>query len=188
MTHEETNRKTKMRLANALKEKMKVKSLKKITVKELVEDCGLNRKTFYYHFEDLYDLVKWILEEEAVKVVEQFDFNSNFRDTVNFVLDYVQDNAYMLNCVYDGIGRDEMKRFLYQDFVLLINRLIDLYVVDKDINEHYKAFICDFYCEAIAGVLINWFQDMDKMNKDDVVVYLDTVLNVSIPALLEVNI
>ena len=32
------------------------KSLDKITVRDIVEDCGLTRNTFYYYYEDIYDL------------------------------------------------------------------------------------------------------------------------------------
>lgn len=52
---------TKKMLSGALKNAMKSKSLSKITVSELIEACGVNRKTFYYHFQDIYDLLKWIL-------------------------------------------------------------------------------------------------------------------------------
>ena len=43
-----------------MKELMKRKSLEKITVSDIVQNCGLNRQTFYYHFQDKYDLVNWI--------------------------------------------------------------------------------------------------------------------------------
>ena len=37
---------------------------------EIIVDCGVNRKTFYYHFEDIYAPLKWMLEEEAGNVVK----------------------------------------------------------------------------------------------------------------------
>ena len=47
---------TKAAFADALKKMMSVKPMEKITVKDLVEICGVNRQTFYYHFDDIYDL------------------------------------------------------------------------------------------------------------------------------------
>ena len=41
---------------------MEVKPIDKITVKDLVEICGVNRQTFYYHFDDVYDLLEWVFE------------------------------------------------------------------------------------------------------------------------------
>ena len=68
MTNEELSLKTKQSLAAALKNTMKSKKLSKITVTELCTVCNVNRKTFYYHFQDVYALLKWMLEQEAIEV------------------------------------------------------------------------------------------------------------------------
>ena len=46
---------------------METESFEKITVKDIVEDCGVNRQTFYYHFQDIYELLGWIYKTEAVE-------------------------------------------------------------------------------------------------------------------------
>ena len=56
---------TKKALADALKKMMAVKPIDKITVNDLVETCGVSRQTFYYHFNDVYDLLEWVFEEDA---------------------------------------------------------------------------------------------------------------------------
>ena len=56
---------TKQALAATLKQLLEKKSLDDITVKEIVEACEVNRQTFYYHFQDIYDLLGWFLEQEA---------------------------------------------------------------------------------------------------------------------------
>ena len=61
MTHEENSLRTKTALCNSLKELMKQKTFSKITVSELIRHCNITRKTFYYHFEDIYGLLKCML-------------------------------------------------------------------------------------------------------------------------------
>ena len=56
---------TKLALANSLKKLLQKKFLDDITVKEIVEDCEVNRQTFYYHFQDIYDLLRWYLSHET---------------------------------------------------------------------------------------------------------------------------
>ena len=58
---------TEKALAASLKKLLEKKTLDKITVKDITDDCGVNRQTFYYHFHDVYDLVEWIFTEEAKK-------------------------------------------------------------------------------------------------------------------------
>ena len=69
MTNEELSLHTKKQLAEALKSAMLHKSFSKISVKDIVEVCGINRKTFYYHFQDIYDLLRWTLDLEQKETV-----------------------------------------------------------------------------------------------------------------------
>ena len=59
MKYTAATKKRKQMLADSLKRAISKKSFSKVTVSEIVEDCGINRKTFYYHFEDLYDLLSF---------------------------------------------------------------------------------------------------------------------------------
>ena len=58
---------TKLALEAALKKELLTKSLDKITINELAEDCGISRMAFYYHFKDIYDLVEWVCVEEDLR-------------------------------------------------------------------------------------------------------------------------
>lgn len=46
------------------------RSLDKITINDIAEDCGINRMTFYYRFKDIYDLVEWSCVEDAAKALD----------------------------------------------------------------------------------------------------------------------
>ena len=54
-----TNR-TKLQLEEAFKKLLLEKPFHKITIKDLTDACYLSRMSFYYHFQDLYDLTEWI--------------------------------------------------------------------------------------------------------------------------------
>lgn len=186
MTHEETSLQTKTMLCTSLKKIMKHKAFSKITVSELIKDCNLNRKTFYYHFEDIYGLLKWMLEQEAFEVVRQFDLLVDYKDAFDFVIDYVNENAYFLNCIYDSVGRDQLKRFFYKDFIGLIEKIIrdTEKKLGVTIDDHYRQFLCNFYTEAIAGMLIDLFQNPDICDRDRTFEYFSVILNNSLPAVL----
>ena len=54
--------KMKYRLAEAMKNCMKKMPVEKITVKEIVAECGTTRQTFYRNFQDKYDLINWYFD------------------------------------------------------------------------------------------------------------------------------
>ena len=187
MTHSEISLQTKKKLAASLKKFMMSKSLNKITVTDIIKDCGVNRKTFYYHFEDIYDLLKWILEQEAVEVVKKFDLMVDYKEATLFVMNYVENNAHILACAYDTLGREEMRRFLYQDFISIVATTIDH--VEKElglcVEEEFKHFVCNLCTEALAGILIEWFKNPQNQHKEQIVEYLSIIFRSSLPEILK---
>lgn len=185
MKHEVTTYHTKSMLADALKRLMRTKAFAKITVSELVAACGINRKTFYYHFEDIYALLKWMLEKEALEVVKHFDLLADYESAIRFVMQYVDENDYMIGCVYDSMGREEMKRFFYTDFVGVVTLVIDAAEAKnkKKIDPSFKAYAAKFYTEALAGMLIDWAKERDKHEREKVVEHLTAIIALALKSM-----
>lgn len=186
MKHSVTSLNTKKAIAEALKKAMKTKPFSKITVSEIIKDCGINRKTFYYHFEDLYSLLKWMFEVEAIEVIKNYDLLVDSEEVICFVMDYVEKNDYIINCAYDSIGRDEMKRFFYADFIDLVSSLIDRAEQESSqfLDPDFKSFLCGFYTEALAGTLIDWIQNPTIRNREKAINYFSFILKSSLTAIL----
>lgn len=187
MTHEEATLKTKQALAASLKKLMTQKPLNKITVNEIITDCNVNRKTFYYHFTDIYDLLKWMLEQEAVEVVKSYDLRYDYEAAMRFVIDYIEKNAHILNCAYTSMGREEMKHILKKDFIEVVTSVVEGFEHELNIAlaPDYKAFVCEFYTEAMASTLVSMFANPGARSSDTLVSYVSTILKVSIPAILK---
>ena len=185
MKHTVTTYNTKKLFATSLKEAMRQKTFSKITVSEIIASCGVNRKTFYYHFEDIYALLKWMLEEEALEVVKHFDLLVNYEDAIRFVMQYVDENDYIISCAYDSIGRDEMKRFFYKDFVGVVASVIDAAEAGfkKKIDPDFKKFAAKFYTEAIAGMLIDWVKEKDKADRKKTIGYMTSIIETALESM-----
>lgn len=186
MKHEEISLNTKKALAESLKLAMKKKPFQKITVSELIHDCDVNRKTFYYHFEDIYALLKWTFEQEAIEIVKHFNLLVDYEEAINFVMDYVESNEYIIQCAYDSIGRDELKRFFSADFMEIVVSIIDgaENEAGKELETGYKEFLSLFYMEAIAGILIEWIKDRNKTNREVIIRYISTTIRDSLIAIV----
>lgn len=189
MKHEEVSLNTKKELSESLKNAMRKKPFQKITVSELIQDCGMNRNTFYYHFEDIYDLLKWTFEQEAIEVVKNFDLLVDYEEAIDFVMNYVESNEYIINCAYDSIGRDELKRFFYADFIEIVVSIIDGVEKDsgKKFEPEYRKFLISFYMEAIGGMLIEWIKDRNKKSHETVVQYFSTTIRDSLNGIVNKN-
>ena len=187
MKYEVASYNTKKTLAESLKKIMKKKNFSKITISEIIADSGVNRKTFYYHFEDIYALLKWIFENEAIEVVKHFNLAVDYEDAILFVMDYVEKNDYIISCAYDSIGRDEMKRFLYNDFIDIISSIIEYTekIYNKQLSSDYKTFLCNFYTEALAGILIDWMKHKNQLDRMQVVEYISNTIKFSLDGIFQ---
>lgn len=182
MKNERISFATKKALAFSLKKLMRRKPFSKITVKELIEDCGVNRNTFYYHFSDIYSLLQWMLTEEAIDIVKQFDLLVDYEDAIRFIMNYIDENDYIINCAFDAMGREEMKRFFYSDFISIISSLID--DADQKANMHldpdFKRFLANFYTDALAGTLIDYTKEKHNRDKEKIIRYLNEIIQTSL--------
>ena len=157
MKYEAASMRTKQALAESLKKFMRQKPFSKITVTEIVADCGVNRKTFYYHFEDIYALLRWIFEQEAVSMLERFDLIEDYEDAMKFVAGYIDENIDLLRSAYDAFGSVALGRFFHASFVGLTGKLIDS--VEQKLRRRLPAatrdYLCEFLSEAASGMMLN---------------------------------
>lgn len=146
---------TKKAIAEALKETCKVKNIEKISIADITKNCGLNRQTFYYHFQDKYELLNWIYYNELfVKVIEDISFD-NWSERIYKLLEIMKDNKYF----YVNTIKSSDKYF--KDYIFNITSVIFKEGIEKldeknKLTEESKNFISEFYSFGICGVIISW--------------------------------
>lgn len=189
MKHAEASYRTKHAMTLSLKKIMERKPLSKITISEICSDCGINRKTFYYHFQDVFGLFRWMLDQEALEVIKNADLINDYEDVLHFIIDYIDENRHLLTCAYDALGREGMKRFLNSDLkkvtLLFISEVENK--IGKYLDPHYKDFICDFYTNALTGILIDWFYSRSTLDRKEIMEYLILTIKSSLPSVIEAN-
>lgn len=186
MTNEEMSLKTKQMLSDALKEATAKKPFSKVTVSELISACNINRKTFYYHFTDIYALMKWTLEQDTLSVLEKIDLLVNTEEAIRYVVKYVEANKHIINCVFDSVGYLEMKRFFYADFIGVMRKAIDdgERRLEIKVDKEFKEFISCFYTEALAGMMLTWLQNRQTTDQEQLIQNILLVCQKTIPQLL----
>ena len=117
MKHEMNSRHTKQMLADALISLSNHKPFSKITISELVSCCNINRKTFYYHFSDIYDLLEWHLNNEVSLALSSFDSMDSIKDihtTVAYATNYMFQRSYLKNLIQDPLAREKVMLIMHK--------------------------------------------------------------------------
>ena len=104
-------------LAEALCQLLETKTLEKITVKDIVARCGVNRQTFYYHFHDVYDLMRWIFDREAAALAQSIRSNgSDWRQELRTITDVLRSKRHLVMNAYRSVNRRDLERYLMQGY------------------------------------------------------------------------
>ena len=149
---------TKRALEASLKKLLLQKPLNKITINDITEDCGVNRMTFYYHFKDIYDLVDWIMVEDAAKVLEGRQSFENWTDAFLDILHQVQDNKVLVMNVYRSVSREQVEQYLYKLLDPMLRDFVDRSAQGFTVQDADKQFVVDFYKYALVGMALEWIR------------------------------
>ncbi|MCR1952784.1 dihydroxyacetone kinase transcriptional activator DhaS [Clostridium sp. DSM 100503] len=150
---------TKKSLAKSLKKLMKVNPLHKISVKDIVKDCNVNRQTFYYHFHDIYELVEWIYKTEAIESIEEYKSYSTWIDGFYKIFLYIEDNKEFCYNTLNSLSRTHLDMYLFSVINDLLMGVINEVSSDMSVKSKDKKFMADFYTHAFEGLVIQWMKD-----------------------------
>ena len=135
---------TKRALEASLKKLLLEKPLNKITINDITEDCGVNRMTFYYHFKDIYDLVDWILMEDAAKTMEGRQSFDTWTEAFLDILHQIRDNKALVLNVYRSVGREQVEQYLYKLLDSMLKEFADRECRDITVQDDDKQLVLEW--------------------------------------------
>ncbi|BDR67623.1 TetR/AcrR family transcriptional regulator [Clostridium tetani] len=167
---------TKKELANSLKKLMSIKPLDKITIKDITADCNVNRQTFYYHFQDIYDLLDWIYKTEAIDDISEYKTYKTWQKGFLMIFHYIIHNKeFCINSLH-SLGRDHLDNFLYKFTFDLIIEVVNEVSEGMDVLNEDKKFIANFYTYAFVNLVIMWMKNGMKESPEIIIEKLNTLI------------
>jgi len=159
---------TKKAIANGLKKLLKIKPFEKITISDITNQCGLNRQTFYYHFQDKYDLVNWIYYQEAIMVITQDLSIENWDIKVLDLLTTMKEDALFYQTTLKDIYSDEFKNYLFSVSKGIFLEFIEHFIANSEMKDEKKTFIAEFISYGIVGMINDWVQKGMKQSPEEI--------------------
>ena len=157
---------TKEALAAALRKMMTVKPIDKVTVKDIVEICGVNRQTFYYHFDNVDNLLEWVFEQDSDRVFPREVVYNHWMEDMMGYFDYLTSNsAFTLN-VYNSSSRPEMLQYLKGRMRSCIRSFAEIVAEGKNIERQDFEFVIEFYANCAIGFISQWMEMNMQMPKE----------------------
>lgn len=150
---------TKRKMAYALKDLMQVMPFEKITISSISEKCDIHRQTFYYHFQDIYELLDWLLNMELISnFVEDFSYDSleeKFYEMLNTIY---MDKKFYQNAV--KINKTDIftyfSRLSTKQLLSLVNQTFE----KNNLNQKgiSNKAVAEFIGFGLGGMIISWIE------------------------------
>ena len=149
--------KTKERIAAAFKQLMIQRPFDSITITDITDACGLNRLTFYYHFQDKYDLMNWIFYKDVIEPVRGSVDVENWPDRLYNALKVLRDDGdyYCSSVSYDRV---ELRRYIYDVSSEIMTEVIRDITKNTDAEKEDIDFFTAFFSHGLSGILFDWIQ------------------------------
>lgn len=151
----------KAQIIKSFKELLAKQSIDKITVKEICQQCDVNRQTFYYYFTDIMDIFKYVFFKELSRDIAHNRTYGTWEGGFLATMNYLKNNTKLVLHVYNSSYLPEANAF----FAGLSNKLM-LDVVDECIenlgviiSEKNKNFIINFYRRVFNGLFVDWVNE-----------------------------
>lgn len=176
---------TKKAIAKGFKHILENKNFEKITIAEITAQCGLNRQTFYYHFQDKYDLINWIVYHEAIMVIRKDLTIENWDTKVLELLTTMKKDEHFYQTTLKDIDGTEFQNYLFTVTKEIFQEMIERLANDRKMNleiapvmtPQKKNFTAEFLSHGVVGMIISWAQNGMTQSPEEITVSIKEIIN-----------
>lgn len=167
---------TKEVLAESIMELARNKSVEKITVKEIVQNCGLTATTFYNHFEDKYQLLAWIYNRKVEDLAVDTNSVFNWREVLVACCRPLQEERMFYKNVLKNTAGQTSFRYKTNDYAIklwmeTIRKRQGLSEIPEEIQFYFR-----FYMRALSETIAEWFLTGEKMTAEELAVRIERAM------------
>lgn len=158
------------------------KDLEYITIKEICNCAGVNRSTFYLHYESIEDLLNETLQYITKKLVTYFNrepkvliekMPNTTKEELNFInesylkpyLEFVKDNKKVFLAAFRNPSSMKSKEAYYDLEKYILNPILEKYAI----SEFKRKYYLQFYINGIMGIVKEWTLNNCNDKIDDII-------------------
>lgn len=147
---------TRQAIIRAFLQLLEERPLSKITVKDIVDTCGINRNTFYYHFEDIPALIEAISKDEMDRLVQSHAKVDSLEDCLMIAVDFILEKKRIVLHLYNSNNRDLYERELMEICHYVVGTYFDSLFEGQPCDSADKEILVRSYRCWCFGLLMDW--------------------------------
>ena len=150
---------TKMAIIAAFEALLEEKPFNKITVKDIVERCQINRNTFYYHYRDIPDLLQHMLEGKVDRLLSGHYIPDCPMACISPIFQYGLEHKRAILHIYRYTSRDTFLPYLEQGARYLVEQYFSSMAKELGLSDSDTEVLVYFYRCTLVGMTLDWLED-----------------------------
>lgn len=147
---------TRKMIMESLMKLLDERPLSKVSIKDVVEDCGINRNTFYYHFADMPDLVEAIMRNEVDRIMQSYHGVSSLEECIAAAMKLSTEHKRAVMHIYNSANRDIYERYLMEICEYVSTMFIDNLIAGRPVPDSDRAALIQGYRCELFGHILDW--------------------------------
>lgn len=136
-----------------------------ITIKDIVEDCGINRNSFYYHYQDLPSMIEEIILDEVNVIISQHPTIDSIEECLDVAISFALENRRAALHLYNSANRDVYEQYLWRVCGYAVNTYFETLFTKYPPQNSDREIIIRYYKWECFGAILDW---MSGGMKDDI--------------------
>ena len=180
---------TKLVIMRVFENLLSVKPLEKITVKDITDQCGISRNTFYYHYQDIYQVFKAYIDyslEEIFKFLQQE--NEKDQDHIcEKAVEFLENHRTIFENILRSAKSEEVHKILDDGSSRFFRYVIDRVGEGIDSEPEDREMICAMCQHAVGEIMHEWLsrENADKKSLSDILMRANYLFGVGLERSLE---
>lgn len=155
-------------IAAAARKLVVEKKVKKLTVKDIVEECHITRQAFYYHFADIPELLQWVLEREANQMIAEMRSQPDAEQRLRLFFQMSLQAAPYVRRSMQGSYGQELEQILARSIYRCFEQAVDADNLYAGYSRAEVNLILRYHTAAVVGLLQNWTEE-DTRHMDQII-------------------
>jgi len=150
---------TKRAIQEAFLAVLNEKPLGKITVKDITDRCGINRNTFYYHYQDIPALLEEICQIQVDELVNKYPELNSVEECLDAAMQIVMDNKRAVMHIYNSDNRNTYVSSLWRMCEATVTTYFNTAFTDDRLSPEDRQLLIRYHkCECF-GLILDWINN-----------------------------
>lgn len=137
----------------------------------------MNRQSFYYHFTDIYHLLEWIFNHEAMPILKNKKGTLLLEEGIPMFLEYMDNNKALFINGYMSVGHLSVFALIHDDLMEVVLNTIVLLKEDVNIESDEINRLAQYYVLSFSSLVDGWLTGFIKQTPEELTSFFNQIIH-----------